>query len=428
MDVSKEMMIRIGSKKGDAALITSQGQNLVFLLCTPRSGSSLTTVMLQNHSQIFASQEMWFLMSLYDLKHQSYRSYGGTSILQQFFNGVLTEEAFDEACRRFARSVYNGLLHSCHARMVIDKSPRYYYCLEFIDRLFPQSRRIWLIRNPLDVIASFKKVNRHVHDRFDLLHDLRGDKFHIKMADITIGLLRYIHYFSDNHPNAYRLHYERLVQSPQNEMIKLFEFLELTYEEGIENYGNFAHTDKSGMFYSMGVGDPFLHRYNEPHQQSVNGWQTVLDKDEVALYGEVLGAQVFRDLGYADVLEEAERWTGKRFPEEPDHDLLAKQTRQLEEATGCTWQPQYRMQAEVGIEQLAHAIAAAPEPEANVQQLQSTLRSLENRLERSYIELDRFRKKYENSRRKLDRMKSFIPFSRTLSRFAASYLLGGNRR
>lgn len=368
-------------------------------------------------------------MSLYDLQHNSYRPYGGTSIIHQFFNGVLTEDTFTEACRAFALSVYNGLLQSCHARIVVDKSPRYYYCLEFLDRLFPQSRRIWLIRNPLDVVASFKKVNRHVHDRFDLKQDLRADSFHIKMADITIGLLRYMHYFSTVHPQAYRLHYEHLVQAPRKELEQLFDFLELRYEEGIEKYGDFIDSDKSGMFFSMGVGDPFLTRHREPHLDALGTWKSVLDKEEVALYGRVMGADVFRKLGYADVLEEAERWVGERFPEEPDYPLLDLRTRQLEEATGCKWQLRYQMQAEVPNGPSSNVPEAIqPMADTSVLQLQSTLRSLERRLEKSFVEQERFRKKYEETRLKLERIKSLVPFSRTLSRLASSYLTGGGRR
>ena len=142
-------------------MVDSNGNNLVFLLCTPRSGSSLATVMLQNHSKMFATQEMWFLMSLVDLQSPQRRAYGGTGIYHQFFNGVLPHETFEDACRAFALQVYNGLLQSsAGAELVIDKSPRYYYLLEFLDALFPQSRRIWLIRNPFAVLASYKKVNK----------------------------------------------------------------------------------------------------------------------------------------------------------------------------------------------------------------------------------------------------------------------------
>ncbi|MCF2717799.1 hypothetical protein LWE69_11460 [Paenibacillus sp. UKAQ_18] len=44
---------------------------------------------MQNHSRLFATQEMWFLLSLYDLPQSHARPYGGTGILRQFFEGMV---------------------------------------------------------------------------------------------------------------------------------------------------------------------------------------------------------------------------------------------------------------------------------------------------------------------------------------------------
>ena len=41
--------------------------------------------------------------------------------------------------------------------MLIDSSPRYYNILLEIDQAFPDALQVWLKRNPLDVVASFKE-------------------------------------------------------------------------------------------------------------------------------------------------------------------------------------------------------------------------------------------------------------------------------
>lgn len=128
-----------------------------FSCLVSRSGSSLVTAILQNHSRLFATQEMWFLLSLYDLPQSQTRPNGGTGIIRQFFNGMVPSHVLEQASRSYALEFYNGLLKGTSANMVIDKSPRYYTVLEFIDRLFPAARRVWLIRNPLSIAASFKK-------------------------------------------------------------------------------------------------------------------------------------------------------------------------------------------------------------------------------------------------------------------------------
>lgn len=412
---------------GGFTLIDSKGNNLIFLLSTPRSGSSLATVMLQNHSKIFATQEMWFLMSLYDLHLAPQRPYGGKEIVKQFFNGVLPNDTYNRACRAFALQAYNELLQSsAGAEMLIDKSPRYYYILEFLDALFPQSKRIWLIRNPLAVIASYKKVNKHVGDRFQLKEDLLNPKFNIKMADITIGLLRYSNYFAKENPHSHRLYYEKMVMNPQEELHKLCNFLGITYEDGLEKYGDFMDTPKTDLYFSMGVGDPFVGQHKEPHLDSLNIWREVLDKQEVEMYCRVLGSKLFHDLGYSKQLEEAERWTGVRFDANPDEELLQLRTRQLAEASGCQWTENYQLSTAGGLtDDKLDLPAISTDHEAvhpQVLQLQITLRALEKRLEKSHNEQKQLRSKLDHTKRKIERVKSIIPFGNHLSQWASAYL------
>jgi len=427
-------------------MIDAQGNNLVFLLCTPRSGSSLATVMLQNHSRLFAAQEMWFLMSLLDLKAAQRRAYGGGAILERFFNGVLPEDTFVDACRSFALQAYNGLLRGgAGADMVIDKSPRYYYLLEFLDALFPRSRRIWLTRNPLAVLASYKKLGASRGGSSDLEELLGGSAFDIKAADLTIGLLRYCGYFAKEDPYAYRLRYEALVADPRGQLDGVCRFLGTAYEEGMERYGERMDSAKSGLYFSMGVGDPNVTDHAAPHQQSVHAWKDALSKREIELYVRLLGAGTFEALGYGDELETAERKTGVRFDREPDERLTALRERQLAEATGCRWEPGYAMRSGASasetsganggqspgltLQQTEGAFASAGETtDPQVQQLRMTVRALEMRLDASIREQRYLRAKLGAMKRKADWLKSAIPFGKRLSRFASAYMAGGGKK
>ncbi|MBM7563600.1 sulfotransferase family protein [Paenibacillus sacheonensis] len=414
-------------------MVDSNGNNLVFLLCTPRSGSSLATVMLQNHSKMFATQEMWFLMSLYDLRSPQRRAYGGTGILSQFYNGILPQDTFEEASRMFALQAYNGLLQSsAGAELVIDKSPRYYYLLEFLDALFPQSRRIWLIRNPFAVLASNKKVNKQRGGGFDLTESLGHPDFDMKIADLTVGLFRYYHYFAENNPYAHRLHYEKLVADPRAQLTEVCRFLGTAYEEGMETYGNFMNSAKSDLYFSMGVGDPFVANHTEPNQESLHIWKDVLDKPEIELYGRTLGARIFRELGYAEELEEAEKLTGVRFENEPDAELIALRTKQLAEATGCRWEEGYALKSAAapgnGRAPAAVQAAASDGQHAEALRLQMTVRALEKRLELGAMEQRRLRAQLDATNGKIDRLKSLVPFGSRLSSLASALLSGDGRK
>ncbi|MDG0791455.1 sulfotransferase [Cohnella ginsengisoli] len=465
-------------------MVDASGNNLVFLLCTPRSGSSLATVMLQNHSRVYAAQEMWFLMSLLDLKAAQRRAYGGGAILERFFGGVLPEDAFADACRSFAVEAYNGLLRGGEgADIVVDKSPRYYYLLEFLDALFPRSKRIWLLRNPLDVLASYKKLGASRGGAADLAGLLTGAAFDIKAVDLTIGLLRYMRYFAAPDPYAYRLRYEELVADPRGELAGVSEFLGIAYEEGMERYGERMGTAKSELYFSMGVGDPNVADHAAPHTNAVGSWKDALTKKEAELYITLLGARTFEALGYGEALAEAERWTGARFEREPDEALLTQRERQLLDATGCRWEPEYAMRSAAvggslkaggsasgsaaemqagraewmtaapatvtsataasettandarlanGVNEATSAMAGeaklARASDARVHQLQMTVRALEMRLEAGIREQRHLRAQLGAMKRKADWLKSAIPFGRRLSRFASAYMAGGGKK
>ncbi|MBD8840344.1 MULTISPECIES: sulfotransferase [unclassified Paenibacillus] len=412
-------------------MIDAQGNGLVFLLCVPRSGSSLSTVMLQNHSRIFATQEMWFLMNLVDLNKADSRAYGGSSIIRQFYNAMVSEDVFEKACRSFALEIYNGFLEGSGADFIVDKSPRYYYMLEWLDRLFPQSKRIHLQRNPLAIAASFKKVNRHTGEGFDLTHSLQSPKLNMKSVDLTLGMLRLNEYFAEPHSNAYELQYERLVSNPQEELEKLCAFLGIRYEQGMEQYGQFLDSAKSDMFYSMGVGDPFLSSHQKAHQGSVNNWKNILEPHEVELYCRVMGADLFHRMGYSEQLAEAEQWTGVHYDASPDQEVIDRITHQLTAATGCQWQPQYRMQPADSVvhdplgnlndqvveepEKIDPTLAAL----ATIRQLQAALRAADHRLERGYSERERLKVQLASAQSKIQRIKSWVPFGHQISAWAS---------
>ncbi|MFD2699818.1 sulfotransferase family protein [Paenibacillus shunpengii] len=412
---------------------------LVFLLCTPRSGSSLTTVMLQNHEEVFAAQEMWYLLSLADLQLAPVRPYGGTGIIRQFYNGIISEDLFHRAARSFGVEIYEGLLNQNGARKIIDKSPRYYILLEFLDAVFPESQRIGLFRNPLSVAASYKKVNAFSGEPFSLIEDLKQPIPGMKIVDLTAGLFRYATYFKGESAYSYKLKYEELVRQPEQQLRKLCEFIGISYREGMEKYGNPVSEEKADLFYSMGAGDPFLLNHTQAHVQSIDAWKDQLSPDEVDAYCRVLGAQIFHDLGYSEELEEAQRITGVRYELSPDEATMERIEQQFLKSSGYIWKPDYELSTSsilTGI-QPAEAVddleleamqgnRISDHRQASIQiaQLETRVRLLENRLTKSYMEKNHVEKQLIQLRSKLNRIKSILPFGNRLSSWAQGYLSG----
>ncbi|MCM3783261.1 sulfotransferase [Neobacillus mesonae] len=409
---------------------------LVFLLCAPRSGSSLTTVMLQNHVDVYAAQEMWYLLSLADLRLAPARPYGGTGIIRQFYSGIVPDDLFHRAARNFGTEIYEGLLQMNGAKRIIDKSPRYYILLEFLDAVFPESKRVGLFRNPLSVAASYKKVNAFSGESFSLIEDLRKPVTGMKIVDLTVGLFRYTRYFKYDSPFLYRIKYENLVREPEQELSKLCDFIGISYKEGMEKYGDPVNAEKSDLFYSMGAGDPFLLNHTEAHVQSIDAWKERLTPDEIEAYCRVLGAQIFHDLGYTKELEEAERITGSKYDLKPEHELMSRIEQEFLRSSGYIWEPDYAMRSYDSIHQLKEFLESEEpaiyestsndEQQASIQiaQLETRVRLLENRLEKSYMEKNQAEKQLLQLRSKLNRLKSMLPFGNRLSSWAQGYLSG----
>lgn len=289
-------------------MIQRTGENLVFLLSAPRAGSTLLSAILARHSQVLCPNEPWFLLGLFALHTGGNRTQSPydqvvfDSALQDFFS----ESEFIDAARAFALQAYNGKLQRHGRSVFVDKTPRYYHVLEQIDRLFPQAKKIWLQRNPLDVVASYltswQLAPDQLFDPTDGPHSL----------DLTVGLARFARFFRGQ-SQTLEIHYEDLVRTPAEVIARLCRFLEIPCEPGLENYGADArHLEqrKGGR-----MGDRKLFEHARPHADSLDRWKTVLTDAQIQKTLETIGRRCFERMGYFETLAELDQ-RGFQFADE----------------------------------------------------------------------------------------------------------------
>src|SRR5713101_1022969 len=141
-------------------MITPLGENLIFIISQPRAGSTLLQRILAGHPRIFATAEPWLMLHpLYALKDCGLKAeYDATlarSALGDFCEILQGgEEAYVEAIRAMSVSLYNNALRAGGRERFLDKTPRYYFVCEELRRVFPKAKYIFLLRNPLSVLAS----------------------------------------------------------------------------------------------------------------------------------------------------------------------------------------------------------------------------------------------------------------------------------
>lgn len=232
----------------------------VFLLSLPRSGSTLLQRMLATSGAIAGADEPWFLLPLWAMRQ---RPVGRAAYSHQTsvdaFNDLLAtlpdgETTYRLAVRDFALRIYGELADG--RPYFLDKTPRYYLMVDFLREVFPEARFVFLVRNPLAVLASVIQTWYKGHFMwFD--HWIDWKSGHACMAEA-------IH---RRREGDMVVHYEELVQSPQETLEGLCAGLGIDFDAAML-------TDYKSRDWKQGrVGDPTgIHRYAGVSDASLDKW------------------------------------------------------------------------------------------------------------------------------------------------------------
>lgn len=277
-------------------MISNDGENLVFLLCLPRSGSTMLSLLLGSHSGIFCPPEPWFLLKLWALPrtgniNSPFDDEWATMATNQF----LQEDTFIEAARAFATTAYNRYLLTANKTMFIDKTPRYYHILAFLDTVFPNARKIWLKRDLLDVALSYRKSWGTDSDI------ITGRRVSTASFDFAVAPFRLASYFDEPSPHKLEIQYETLVRSPAESLRDICRFLGVEFEQTMLDYAN--NEAALSQYTDSIVGDRKVLSSTGVHTQSIGKWATGLPLTETRQLVELLGFDIFRRMGYLDTID-----------------------------------------------------------------------------------------------------------------------------
>jgi len=138
----------------------SRGGNLVFLISMPRSGSTMLQRVLGGHKDIHTVSEPWVMLHpAYALKDHGieaeYEAPLAKSALDDFLAGFEDGvEVYIDGIRAMASVLYGRALEESGRRYFLDKTPRYFYIIPELKKIFPNAKFLLLIRNPLAVLSS----------------------------------------------------------------------------------------------------------------------------------------------------------------------------------------------------------------------------------------------------------------------------------
>jgi Sulfotransferase family len=205
----------------------------IFLLSLPRSGSTLVQRVLAAHDEISTTPEPWLLLpQIYAMREQGvFAEFGqipAARAIREFADQLPGgREDYDAELRRFILALY---LKASQGRgaYFLDKTPRYHFVADELDRLFPNAKYIFLWRNPVAVATS-------------IVQTWCGGRWKLERwrADLVDGLTHIVDAFERNSSSACAVRYEDLVTDPLTVWPRLFEYLQLPFDASLlESFGS----------------------------------------------------------------------------------------------------------------------------------------------------------------------------------------------
>jgi hypothetical protein len=199
----------------------------VFLLSTPRSGSTLLRNILDTHSRVHATPEL--VLTEVGVQFLRFPSEYG-------MHTVYTELAFGEnglTVHELEHLLWDRVLHQALVRsgkdILLHKAPRILLRWRRIAECWPEARYIFLLRHPMNVLASSRRMA------------VGGAS--MSSSTLTDFYLRYLYLLRRARAElpGLTVRYEDLTAEPERIGRAICEFLQIDWEPGMLDYGAADH-------------------------------------------------------------------------------------------------------------------------------------------------------------------------------------------
>ena len=250
---------------------------MLFVISSPRSGSTMLERMLESHTMILGGPEPHLLtplahLGVWDKVDKAPYDHVLAAESQRLFIQNLPEKEQDywDACRAYCDVLYGRYLGTTGKSVCLDKTPAYGLVLPFMMKVFPDAKYVVLTRHPLATFSSF------ANSFFD------GD--YQTAQDYNPLLNRYVpalaSFLRQTRVPHIHVRYEDLVKEPEMWMERIYEHIGVPFEKDTIDYGS----KSKGEGERKGLGDPIgVKQHSRPTTASVKKWVEDLAADESKL-------------------------------------------------------------------------------------------------------------------------------------------------
>jgi len=287
---------------------------IIFILSSPRSGSTLLRVMLAGHPDLFSPPELHLLpfTTMKERHKELALSFLGEGLQRAFMEIMGIDGAASQALVKDMESqnlsiqqVYAKFQKLAGKRLLVDKSPTYAMSQETLARaeqLFAGGRYIHLVRHPYAMMESFVRL------RMDKLVG-KGDANPYQLAEQvwTNSNQNILNLFQHLEPERhYQLRYEELVKDPAQVMSSLCEFLGIPFkQELLKPYEGDRMTDGVHPT-SVPINDPNFFKHNNIDPSLGETWKTIKLPHQLGESARQIAAQLEYELPREQGAEDAE--------------------------------------------------------------------------------------------------------------------------
>ncbi|MEQ8625755.1 MAG: sulfotransferase [Vicingaceae bacterium] len=283
--------------------------NFAFILGNPRSGTSLLRLMLNAHKNIIAPPECGFMQWWH--KKYCYWEEGDnfSKQLDEFIEDLFTSKKIEtwniiasdlkEYIQKKRPKNYNEL-SACvyltygtkrkHAKCLIDKNNYYIQHLELLTEMWPKAKFIHLIRDGRDVACSYRGVNKL--ETKSAYKPILPQKIE-DIAEEWVQNNMLINQLSTKYEYLL-IRYEDLLNDSKNSMIKICEYLGLSFDSQMLSY----YESKEKFLTEPEETLDWKQKTKEkPDSKRIGQYHSALNEVEVAIF-ESIAAKELKKYGY----------------------------------------------------------------------------------------------------------------------------------
>lgn len=257
---------------------------MLFVISSPRSGSTMLERMLESHSQIQGGPESHLLtplahLGVWDKVDKAPYDHILAAESQKLFVDQLPnkEQDYWDACRAYCDTLYGRRMQNTEKSICLDKTPAYGLILPFMMKVFPDAKYVVLTRHPLATFSSFA-------DSFFDGDYLIAQNYNPLLNRYVPALARFLR---QSEVPFIHVRYEDLVEDPETWMTKIYGYIGIQFEKETIDYGEHKRDETA----DKGLGDPIgVQQHSRPSTDSLNKWVEELanDADKLALMRSVI--------------------------------------------------------------------------------------------------------------------------------------------